>query len=78
MPKIVGIDLGTTNSVISVMRRGVVETIPVEGRTTTPSVISYRTDGSLLVGQSAKSRMLLDPESTIASAKRFMGDRTKI
>lgn len=74
----VGIDLGTTNSVISVYRRGITETLTVEGRSTLPSVISFRPDGSLLVGQAAKSRMLLDPESTAASAKRFMGDRNKV
>lgn len=74
----VGIDLGTTNSVVSVYRRGVAETLKVEGRSTLPSVISFRPDGSLLVGQAAKSRMLLDPESTVASAKRFMGDHNKL
>jgi len=74
----VGIDLGTTNSAVSVFRRGVVETLPVEGRSVMPSVISFRDDGSVLVGQPAKSRLLLDPENTIASAKRFMGDRSKV
>jgi molecular chaperone DnaK (HSP70) len=74
----VGIDLGTTNSAVSVFRRGVVETLPVEGRSVMPSVISFRDDGSVLVGQPAKSRLLLDPENTIASAKRFMGDRSQV
>ncbi|MCL1470080.1 Hsp70 family protein [Argonema antarcticum] len=73
----VGIDLGTTNSVVSIFRRGVVETIAIDGRSTMPSVVSWRDDGSVLVGQAAKSRLLLDPENTIASAKRFMGDRNK-
>jgi molecular chaperone DnaK len=73
----VGIDLGTTNSVVSVYRRGVVETLPVDGRSTMPSVLSFREDGTVLVGQPAKSRLLLDPENSIASAKRFMGDRSK-
>ena len=73
----IGIDLGTTNSVAAVVRRGVVETIPVDGRSTLPSVVSFRPDGSVLVGQSAKGRMLTDPESTVASAKRAMGDRNK-
>ncbi len=74
----VGIDLGTTNSVVSVYRRGVAETLTIEGRSTLPSIISFRPDGSLLVGQAAKSRILLDPESTVASAKRFLGDRNKV
>jgi molecular chaperone DnaK len=73
----VGIDLGTTNSVISVFRRGVIETLLVEGRTTTPSVVSFRDTGEVLVGQAAKARLLLDPEQTIASAKRHMGDQSK-
>ncbi|HLK58013.1 MAG TPA: Hsp70 family protein, partial [Chthonomonadaceae bacterium] len=74
----VGIDLGTTNSVVAVVRRGVVETIPVDGRTMLPSVVSFRNDGSVLVGQAARGRILTDPESTVASAKRAMGDRSKI
>jgi len=73
----VGIDLGTTNSVVSVFRRGIVETLPVEGKSTMPSVVSFREDGTVLVGQSAKSRLMLDPENSIASAKRFIGDRSK-
>ncbi len=74
----VGIDLGTTNSVVSIFRRGEVETLPIEGRFTMPSVVSVRNDGSILVGQPAKARMLLDPENTVASAKRFMGDRSQV
>ena len=77
MPHAIGIDLGTTNSVVSILRRGVVETLPVDGRSTMPSVVSFRNDGSVLVGQAAKARLLLDPENTVASAKRFMGDLTK-
>lgn len=73
----VGIDLGTTNSVASVFRRGVVETIAIDGRSTMPSVVSIRQDGSILVGQAAKARLLLDPENTVASAKRFMGNQNK-
>ena len=73
----IGIDLGTTNSVVSVFRRGVAETLAVDGRSALPSVVSFRPDGSVLVGQAAKSRLLIDPESTVASAKRFMGDRGK-
>lgn len=74
----IGIDLGTTNSVVSIFRRGEVETLPIEGRFTMPSVVSVRSDGSMLVGQPAKARMLLDPENTVASAKRFMGDRSQV
>lgn len=77
MPYAVGIDLGTTNCTVSVFRRGVVETLPVEGKTTMPSVVSFRDGGDVLVGQAAKARTLLDPEHTVASAKRFMGDREK-
>ena len=73
----VGIDLGTTNSVVSVYRRGVAETLLIKGRTTMPSVISFREEGDVLIGQAAKSRMLIDPENTIFSSKRFMGDRSK-
>ncbi len=73
----VGIDLGTTNSVVSIYRRGVAETLLIKGRTTMPSVISFREEGDVLIGQAAKSRMLIDPENTIFSSKRFMGDRSK-
>ena len=73
----VGIDLGTTNSVIAIYRRGSAETLRIDGRSTMPSVVSFRDDTSILVGQSAKSRLLLDPENTVASTKRFMGDRSK-
>jgi len=73
----VGIDLGTTNSVVSVYRRGGIEVLPIDGRPTLPSVVSFRDDGNVLVGRQAKSRMLLAPEDTVASAKRSMGDRAK-
>ncbi|MFB2968822.1 Hsp70 family protein [Aerosakkonema sp. BLCC-F183] len=73
----VGIDLGTTNSVVSIFRRGVVQTIAIDGRSTIPSVVSVREDGSILVGSTAKSRLLLDPANSVASAKRFMGNRHK-
>ncbi|MCP4353228.1 MAG: Hsp70 family protein [Desulfobacterales bacterium] len=73
----IGIDLGTTNSVISVYRRGVVETLLSEGRSAMPSVVSFCEDGKILVGHSAKARMLIDPENTVSSSKRFMGERNK-
>ncbi len=70
----IGIDLGTTNSVACVWRRGTVETIPIDGRATMPSALSVRPDGALLVGQAAKKRAELEPEQSIVSAKRFIGD----
>lgn len=73
----IGIDLGTTNSVVSVYRKGLVETLKIDGRSTMPSVVSFREKGDILVGQQAKSRMLIDPENTVFSSKRFMGDRGK-
>jgi molecular chaperone DnaK len=73
----VGIDLGTTNSVIAIYRRGSAETLRVDGRSTMPSVVSFREDKSILVGQAAKSRLLIDPENSVASSKRFIGDRSK-
>ncbi len=73
----VGIDLGTTNSVIAIYRRGNAETLKIEGRSTMPSVVSFRDNTSVLVGQAAKSRLLIDPENTVASSKRFMGNRSK-
>jgi len=72
----IGIDLGTTNSVACVWRRGAVETIPVEGRTTLPSVISMRGDGTLLLGHAAKNRAMVEPESSITSVKRLIGNGT--
>lgn len=72
----VGIDLGTTNSVVSVYRKGVAETLSIEGRNTLPSVVSFR-NGEILVGNQAKTRLLADPENTVGSAKRFMGDPHK-
>lgn len=73
----IGMDLGTTNSGVSVHRKGVPETLLIEGRSAMPSVVSFRGDGDVLVGQSAKARMLIEPESTVFSSKRFMGDRSK-
>ncbi|MBI5252236.1 MAG: Hsp70 family protein [Desulfomonile tiedjei] len=72
----VGIDLGTTNSVVSIWRHGRVETIPIRGFNKTPSVVSFDDDG-ILVGEEAKSRLDVFPETTVGSVKRFMGDRTK-
>ncbi|MDX6657796.1 MAG: molecular chaperone DnaK [Solirubrobacteraceae bacterium] len=75
MPKAVGIDLGTTNSVVAaVMEGGQAEVIPnAEGARTTPSVVAFTDDGQRLVGQVAKRQAILNPEATIYSAKRFIG-----
>jgi molecular chaperone DnaK len=75
MAKAVGIDLGTTNSVVAaVMEGGQAEVIPnAEGQRTTPSVVAFTDDGQRLVGQVAKRQAILNPEGTIYSAKRFIG-----
>jgi molecular chaperone DnaK len=75
MAKAVGIDLGTTNSVVaSTMEGGQAEVIPnAEGQRTTPSVVAFTDDGQRLVGQVAKRQAILNPEATIYSAKRFIG-----
>jgi len=76
MGKIIGIDLGTTNSVVAVMEGGdpVVITNPEGGRTT-PSVVGFTRSGERLVGQVAKRQAITNPENTIYSIKRFMGRR---
>lgn len=73
-----GIDLGTTNSVVSVYRRGKVESIMIEGRRTFPSVVSFKDKNTMLVGHPAKKMLILDPEHTVGSVKRFMGNRKQI
>jgi molecular chaperone DnaK len=74
MAKIIGIDLGTTNSVVSVMEGGSVKVIPnQEGANTTPSVVAFTKDGQRLVGAIAKRQAVTNPENTIYSAKRFIG-----
>ena len=74
MSKIIGIDLGTTNSVVAVMEGGepVVITNP-EGSRLTPSVVAFTKAGERLVGQVAKRQAVTNPENTIFSIKRFMG-----
>ena len=76
MSKIIGIDLGTTNSVVAVMEGGepVVITNPEGGRLT-PSVVAFTKTGERLVGQVAKRQAVTNPENTIFSIKRFMGRR---
>ncbi|TME08353.1 MAG: molecular chaperone DnaK [Chloroflexi bacterium] len=74
MPKTVGIDLGTTNSVIAVMEGGEPVVIPnSEGARTTPSVVAFTKSGERLVGQLARRQAAVNPENTIYSIKRFMG-----
>lgn len=76
MSKIIGIDLGTTNSVVAVMEGGQPIVIPnQEGGRTTPSVVAFTKSGERLVGQVAKRQAVTNPENTIYSIKRFMGRR---
>jgi len=76
MSKIIGIDLGTTNSVVAVMQGGEPVVIPnQEGGRTTPSVVAITKSGERLVGQVAKRQAITNPENTIYSIKRFMGRR---
>src|SRR5437868_9089670 len=76
MAKIIGIDLGTTNSVVAVMEGGEPKVIPnEEGSRTTPSVVAFTKTGERLVGQVAKRQAITNPENTIYSIKRFMGRR---
>jgi molecular chaperone DnaK len=76
MGKCIGIDLGTTNSVVAVMEGGEPVVIPnAEGGRTTPSVVAFAKDGQRLVGQVAKRQAITNPERTIYSIKRFMGRR---
>jgi molecular chaperone DnaK len=76
MAKIIGIDLGTTNSVVAVMEGGEPKVIPnEEGGRTTPSVVGFTKTGERLVGQVAKRQAITNPENTIYSIKRFMGRR---
>ena len=72
--KVIGIDLGTTNSVVAVMEGGQPTVIVnQEGARTTPSVVAFTKDGERLVGQVAKRQAVTNPENTVFSIKRFMG-----
>src|SRR5256886_10540622 len=74
--KVIGIDLGTTNSVVAVMEGGDPVVIPnAEGGRTTPSVVAFTKDGERLVGQVAKRQAVTNPTNTVFSIKRFMGRR---
>ena len=76
MSKIIGIDLGTTNSVVAIMEGGKPVVVPnAEGSRTTPSVVAFTDKSELLVGQVAKRQAITNPENTVFSIKRFMGRR---
>src|SRR5438132_12075317 len=76
MGKVIGIDLGTTNSVVGVMEGGSPIVIPnQEGSRLTPSVVAFTKEGEILVGQIAKRQAITNPENTVFSIKRFMGRR---
>src|SRR5215469_1850249 len=74
MPKIVGIDLGTTNSQVAIVENGVPRVIPgQDGSMLVPSVIYFDEKGTVLVGNGAKDKMVEKPKNTVFSIKRFMG-----
>ncbi|WPC05794.1 molecular chaperone DnaK [Pseudomonas benzenivorans] len=76
MGKIIGIDLGTTNSCVSILENGSVKVLEnAEGARTTPSIIAYSNDGEILVGQSAKRQAVTNPHNTLYAVKRLIGRR---
>ena len=76
MSKVIGIDLGTTNSCVAILEGGDPKVIPnAEGNRTTPSVVAFTTDDERVVGQVAKRQAVTNPENTVSSVKRFMGQR---
>ena len=78
MGRIIGIDLGTTNSCVAIMEGGQPIVIPnSEGQRTTPSIVAYTDTDERLVGQPAKNQMITNPENTVCSIKRFMGRRVE-
>ncbi|NBD22881.1 molecular chaperone DnaK [Paenibacillus glycinis] len=78
MSKVIGIDLGTTNSCVAVMEGGEAVVIPnPEGNRTTPSVVGFKKDGERIVGESAKRQAITNPDRTIISIKRHMGTNHK-
>ena len=79
MAKIIGIDLGTTNSCVAVMEGGEATVIPnAEGDRTTPSVVAFKKDGERLVGQVAKRQAVANPDNTVISIKREMGSNYRV
>jgi len=78
MSKVIGIDLGTTNSCVSVMEGGEAVVIPnAEGNRTTPSVVGFKKDGERVVGETAKRQAITNPDRTVSSVKRHMGTNHK-
>ncbi len=78
MSRIIGIDLGTTNSVVAIMEGGSPKVlINSQGNRTTPSVVGFNDKGDRLIGQPAKHQQVTNPKNTIYSIKRFMGRRHK-
>src|SRR6187551_2350540 len=76
MAKIIGIDLGTTNSVVAIMEGGQPKVlINSQGSRITPSVVAFTDKGEILVGQTAKHQQVTNPKNTVFSVKRFMGRR---
>ncbi len=74
MAKVIGIDLGTTNSCVAVMEGGAAKVIPnAEGANTTPSIVAFSGSGERLVGQSAKRQAVTNPENTLFAIKRLIG-----
>ncbi len=79
MAKIIGIDLGTTNSAVAVMEAGSPSIIPnAEGNRTTPSVVAFTKEGDRLVGETAKRQAVMNPDRTVSSIKRDMGSAKKV
>ena len=76
MGKIIGIDLGTTNSCVAILENGSAKVIEnAEGARTTPSIVAYTNDGETLVGQSAKRQAVTNPQNTLYAVKRLIGRR---
>jgi len=76
MGKIIGIDLGTTNSCVAVMENGTPKVIEnAEGARTTPSIVAYAEDGEILVGAAAKRQAVTNPKNTLYAVKRLIGRR---
>ena len=79
MSKIIGIDLGTTNSCVAIMEGGNVTVIPnAEGARTTPSVVNVKENGEIIVGEIAKRQAITNPTSTVSSIKTHMGSDYKV
>ena len=75
MSKIIGIDLGTTNSCVAVMDNGEARVLPNrENNKTTPSIVAFNSDGDRLVGEAARRQMAINPDGTVSSIKRHMGE----